>query len=297
MNRRLGAVSAVILLAALAGLLWSVRARAEEGPLDTRLTAAEGEVDVKLKGDTDWTPAEADTPLDVGDEVKTGASSRAEVSFGGQSVYELQENSDFSLAEASPNKQAFDLSLGTLLLHVKKMLVGQSVEVRTKAALAAVIGTELGVSATSDGITGVGVYEGEVLVEGKGVPGVPGKQFKVGKNKELRMKFGIHPEDPGPLKEFAGFRDRLKAMSARRIQLRRDWQAMAPEDRAAKRKQLMETRLKRRQDRAARLGKMEGPGGDQPGVKEPKVKKGAKGAKGARKGRKGRGKKKVAANE
>lgn len=255
MNRKLGALLSVFALAVLAGILYNVRLRAEEAGLDTRLTAAEGEVDVKFKGEEEWTPAEADTPLEAGDAVKTGPASRAEISFGGQSIYELQENSDFTLAELSETKQAFDLSLGTLLLQIKKLVAGQSVEVRTKAALAAVVGTELGVSAEEGGITSVGVYEGTAIVEGQGVPGVPGRQFKVGKDKEIRLRFGIHPEDPGPLKSFLPWRARLKAMNARRIELRRDWRALPRAERLARRRQLAESRQQRRQERAERLGR------------------------------------------
>ena len=240
------------LLPVLSLLLLASTARAQG--LDLRITAVEGAVDVKFKGDAEWTPADKDTPLEIGDEVKTAPGGRAELGWGGQSVLELQEDADLTVPEAKADKQAFELSQGVLLAHIKKLQAGQTAEFRTKAAVATVSGTELAVQAQDGGLTGVGVYDGQVLVEGKGVPGVPGKQFKINKGQEMFLKFGVHSDDPKPMKGFLTWKDRFKTLGARRIELRRDWQAMSPDDRAARRKQLADTRLKRKTDRDAKLG-------------------------------------------
>lgn len=282
----LAASAAVFALAVLAALLWSLQAGAQEGSGDTRITSLEGDVDVRFKGESEWTPAEKDTPLDAGDSVKTGAGAQAEISFGGQSVYELQQNSELTLAEAGAVKTAFQLDVGTLLLHIRKLLTGQGVEVRTKTALAAVIGTELGVTVDPDGATDVGVIDGEVLVETKAMPGLPARQIQVAKDKELRIALGAKPEAPRPLKAFLPFRDRFKRLHARRIELRRDWQSLPPQRRAELRRNLVESRLQRLQKRRERLRRgAPPPPADKPELKGRRAPKGGPAQK-----RRGRGK-------
>lgn len=285
-SRQFVAGAAVAVLAALAAAVWTAGASAQEEPQDVRITAVTGDVDVKMKGDAEWTPADANTPIETGDAIRTGAASTAEISFGGQSLYELQENSNLTLAEAGSVKTVFNLDLGTLLLHIRKLMSGQSTEVKTTVGVAAVIGTELAVSVAPDGATGVACFDGEVLFETKAMPGIPGKQVKLPKDRELELKLGAAPETPRPLKVFLERKARFKALNARRIVLRRDWQPMAREQRQEFRAKLVEARAKRLEKR-----KDHAPG-PKPGQVKPGGAPGKAPGKGPGKRRGGRGRKK-----
>lgn len=273
---------------------------AEDGGFDARITAVEGVVDVQFAGEADWSPAEADTPLTPGDSVRTDKESQAEIAFGDQTLYELQEQSTLALGEASASKVRFDLSIGSLLLHLRKLTSAKAVEVQTPAAVAAVRGTEFAVEAAEDGETSVGVYEGEVSVLGLDESGARGAETKVAKDSELQVRRGVRPGPPRPIKRLLRLRERLTHVRARRIAVRRDWKAMDPARRQQIRTKLREERLpsieKRRsrleqlrQEREKRPEKREGLR-EKEGRREERRVKEKKPAKGKKQPKRGRGK-------
>jgi hypothetical protein len=232
-------LSAALLLALAAGAALPARAdeAADDSRWDARLTSAKGEVVIHPADGSDAVPAEADTPLDEGDRVTTGAGSSAEIALDGESLITLAENSDFKLEKTDKSDSLFALTLGSLLAKIQK-LGSQSLSVRSPSAVAAVRGTEFGVDVEGDQ-SHVGVFdEGRVEVKG----GAGGSEV-LAPNQETSVRRGQAPLKAHPLMRFIARRKMMRARIRRLQVLRQRWRRMPPSARKRRRLKALKRRV------------------------------------------------------
>lgn len=253
MPRRLAAV----LLAASACAAYASAQPADEpdesGAIEARLTDVQGPVYVHYADapEGEFQAAEADSPLEEGDVVRTGEGAQAEIGLDGASVVTVAENSDFAVSSLDKKDARFDLGIGSFVAKLKKLLPGQNLQFRTVTAVAAVRGTELGMSQDGDDQPAhVGVFdEGHVLVQSQGrggfVPLDPGQETEVSK--------GAAPSKPAPLRALAGHRSFLQNIRRRQSLLSQTWRPRPRSQRLQMRRRLLQRpRMKGQQLRGVR---------------------------------------------
>lgn len=229
-------------LIALSLLTPSYGAAEEKGEdYDAQLTKIEGSVEVRDKAEAEYHAAEEGLPLEVGDTIRTGADGRAEVGLDGDSVVMLQENTRFTIGSTRRSNAFMSLSLGTLLAKFSSLGKADRFRIKTFTAVAAIRGTEFGVSADDAG-SRVGVFdEGEVAV----LPPDESNEVLLKANQETEILTGAAPVPPRALKYFAFHRQRMSIVRSRLKTIRGRWKKrnMRQRDRWKKR---LERRLKRR---------------------------------------------------
>jgi hypothetical protein len=141
----------------------------------TILSISSGEVFVMRAGSADWIKADAGISLEVGDSVKSGANSKAEITFFDGSTIELEAGTQIqvtSLAVAADTGSTTILlkqEVGKTISRVTKLADPASrYEVETPACIAAVRGSIMQVEVV-DGKTWVTCIEGNVWVIANGV--------------------------------------------------------------------------------------------------------------------------------
>ena len=202
-------LAAVFALAISPGL-----ASAASSSWEAKLTKVSGTVETRAKGAAEdaWTAAAEGTLLNDGDTIRTGAGSRAEVTFDLDSVVELQPQANFTVQSLKKSDTWLRVNLGMLLGKFKKLASGSSLRFRTPTAVAAIRGTELAVySEGGEGPARFGVFdEGkvEVSAEGKG-------SVTLDPNHETTVKPGEGPGAPEALKFFKFAQARIKTLRER----------------------------------------------------------------------------------
>jgi hypothetical protein len=141
----------------------------------TILSISSGEVFVMRAGSAEWIKAQVGIPLEVGDSVKSGDNSKAEITFFDGSTIELEAGTQIqvtSLAIASDTGSTTILlkqEVGKTVSRVTKLADPASrYEVETPACIAAVRGSIMQVEVV-DGKTWVTCIEGNVWVIANGV--------------------------------------------------------------------------------------------------------------------------------
>jgi ferric-dicitrate binding protein FerR (iron transport regulator) len=140
----------------------------------TILSITEGSVFVMRPGETGWISGEAGMILEEDYKIKTGGGGYASITFFEGSTIELEEGTEIFLSELgiddSATRITIEQGLGKTISRVKKLVdPASSYEVETPAAVAAVRGTTLSVSVSSDGMTVVANIDGLVSVTAQGV--------------------------------------------------------------------------------------------------------------------------------
>jgi VCBS repeat-containing protein len=121
----------------------------------TILSITEGDVFVMKAGTDDWIEAEVEMSLEVGDTIKTGDGSGAEITFFDGSTIELQAGTEIEIAslDISPDTGSTTITLqqtiGTTISRVTKLLdPASSYEIETPTGVAAVRGSTMIVTVT-----------------------------------------------------------------------------------------------------------------------------------------------------
>ena len=173
---RLSALTALLLFVLLGlGVLPSALAAPDEAVFG-RLSWSVGDVYFREKGQSEWTPVQANMPLSRNFELRTGKESRAELEVL-ESVQRLNEMTEISLAELDTSEDG--LLEGVLQLiegsvyTVWKNLSGAGVRVRSSNAVMAIRGTTFRAEAGQSSDLSVWVYEGQVDVNGDPGSAVP----------------------------------------------------------------------------------------------------------------------------
>lgn len=241
-------------------LVWSLVARPagaqEPADWEARLTEASGAATVYTAEFPEGLPAEPDMPLEAGDRISTGEDGSVELALDkGAHLISLRPNSDFTLVSSQRAAAEFKLALGSLLAKIQKLAAGHSLKVRTPAAVAAVRGTEFGVEVAAENPdeTHVAVFdEGQVEVAGEA-----GAAENLISNQETSVLRGRPPLPPYGLRRLVRHRAMVRKFGRRGAHLRKHWKEIAPSERAAVRRRMME---RMRQDRRGRLEKIKDKG-------------------------------------
>ena len=156
----------------------------------TILSITEGQVFVMKAGTDDWTKATVDMSLEVGDTIKTGDDSGAEITFFDGSTIELEAGTHIEITalDSSPDTGAKTITLmqtiGTTISRVTKLLdPASSYAVETPSGVAAVRGTIMIVRIVFDDPD----YEdGTVLITN-----LEGLIYFIGHGEELQFSEGV----------------------------------------------------------------------------------------------------------
>jgi hypothetical protein len=178
---------------ALTILITSVLVGCSEAPSDsstlTILSITEGDVFVRKAGTDDWTDATVEMSLQVGDTIKTGDDSGAEITFFDGSTLELEAGTQIEITAlaSSPDTGTKTITLmqtiGTTISRVTKLLDPASTyAVETPSGVAAVRGTIMIVRIVFDDPD----YEdGTVLITN-----LEGHPYYIGNGEELHFSEG-----------------------------------------------------------------------------------------------------------
>lgn len=221
-------------------------------PLDARVVEAKGDVTFFSADEAEGMPAAPDLPLQEGDRLKVGPESSAEIAIDDGSLVRLRENTDFVYRSAKPEALVFELSLGGLLAKIRKLAAGESVQVRTLTAVAAVRGTEFAVEidAEKPDDTYVGVFD-EGKVE---VTSASGGAALLSASQETKVTRGQRPTPAYQLLRLARHRAFMRQQMRRRAAaLGARWKRLDPVQRLELRQKAFEHMRQRRGELRERL--------------------------------------------
>lgn len=149
----------------------------------TTLSAVEGDVSVMEAGTDSWTEGEVGMSLEVGDTVKTGDDSSAEITFFDGSTVELQPDSEVEIAslditDTGSTTITLEQTIGATISRVVNIIDPASrYEVETATGAASVRGSVLVVCVIEDGTSWVANQKGNIWIRAQGEElQVPGKR-------------------------------------------------------------------------------------------------------------------------
>ncbi len=145
--------------------LSSVSAFAEEQveAFTAKIFTAKGTVECQKKGAAAWVAVEAPYLLEVGDQVRTGAKSKAEIYIKYGSKIRLGADTAFVITTVSPQENSVQVLRGKMNAWIRKF-AGRGFSVRTPAAVCAVRGTVFGVEVSEAGQTTWDLFSGSVQI-------------------------------------------------------------------------------------------------------------------------------------
>ncbi len=121
------------------------------------------QVDAHALPAEDWGPPQADMPIYEGGEVRTQEASTARVALAAELI-RVAPNTTFTYSQADPTHSRVHLDQGQMWINVEGLKPGESFEVETPGAVAAVRGTRFSVRINADGSTVISAREGNVVV-------------------------------------------------------------------------------------------------------------------------------------
>jgi hypothetical protein len=251
--------AAAAALACLAGVCFTLPgvmtrtpdgAPAQPAPWNARVSSVQGEVTVFPRGGEDGIPAQEGMPLDEGDGVRTGSDGHAELALSADSVIGLNPDSLLTLTNLEQKQTLLGLDVGTLVVKLHwKGPRWRRLEVETPTAVAAVRGTEFGVTVQEGGDTSVGVFdEGKVAVRSKSDSSIaetmltPHQEVAVPKGRpvETEMKEGRSCLRVGELSRLKPYEEQIERLRQRPEALNRTWRELASAEREQIRTRLAE---------------------------------------------------------
>lgn len=142
----------------------------------TMLSITEGDIFVLKAGAGDWVEAEVGTTLEVGDSVKSGDNSNAEITFFDGSTIELLADTQIEVASLDIATDTCSTTtrilqeIGDTISKVEKLVdLASLYEVETPAGVAAVRGSVMYVFVTEDGTTQIDNHWGNIWAIAQGV--------------------------------------------------------------------------------------------------------------------------------
>jgi len=140
----------------------------------TTLSAVEGNVSVMEAGTDSWTEGEVGMSLEVGDTVKTGDDSSAEITFFDGSTVELQPGTEVEIASLAITDTGsititLEQTIGATISRVVNIIDPASrYEVETATGAASVRGSVLVVCIIEDGTSWVANQKGNIWIRAQG---------------------------------------------------------------------------------------------------------------------------------
>jgi hypothetical protein len=156
-------------------------ANAVLGQPDAVITRIEGSAQLLKAGSAAggaWRVARLNMPLQVGDQLKSGAESLVEITYRRGAVLRLDENSICCIKKSSESAVSTSVPLGNVWVNMKKLTAkGSDFDVSTPTAVAAIRGTVFQMQSMADSSADVAVFDGKVAVglsdEGKNRADIP----------------------------------------------------------------------------------------------------------------------------
>ncbi len=150
-------------------LVLLVRAAAAQSPATNAnstaacvLLAVEGTAEVLPAGSTQWKPAQAGQALQTGDQLRTGARSRATIRLSTLSVMRADELMTMEILPPAASGGQGTLSLKSGRGYFLSRDKPHEFQLRTPTAVAAIRGTEFNLAVAADGATVLTLLDGEV---------------------------------------------------------------------------------------------------------------------------------------
>ena len=150
-------VKVICIITLIAGI--ATCALAEESKRTAQIVSLDGKAEVKLMGQSNWTPAQVGTVLHEGDTLKTAAGAAALLNVDGKgqtATIDVSEKSQLLLSQMLYNKEKgtsktlLDLAMGEVLIKAQKVHGEESkFEVKTPTSIVGVRGTTFKVKVES----------------------------------------------------------------------------------------------------------------------------------------------------
>jgi len=161
----------------------------------TTLSAAEGDVSVMKTATDSWVEAEVGMSLEIGDTVRTGDYSSAEITFFDGSTIELEPGTEIeiiSLGISGDNGSVtiiLEQTIGSIIFRVTKIIDPASrYEVETPAGVVAVRGSAVHIYVIEDGTTRAINLGGDIWAVGDGV------ELRIPEGQQCVIRPGEQPE-------------------------------------------------------------------------------------------------------
>lgn len=197
----------------------------ENSSWDARVVALSGSVNFyPANSPTESLVAVSGLPLEAGDRIVTNGNGIAQIAFSGSGLIGLAPNSSFLVSSVEKSNTLFSLDFGNMIAKFDALLSGQSLQVQTPTAVAAVRGTEFGVGFSKTDGAQIGVFdEGKVKVTNGS-----GSEFLTPHQEvSVRSKSG-HLQRPHPLRHFLRYRRQMKMFRRRIVMLHKNWHKRDP---------------------------------------------------------------------
>ena len=132
-------------------------------------TMVVGDVKVQKMGADDWTVLFLDDILQTGDKIKTSDGAFCEIQMIDKGIFRIESGSTIELSQLAcvdgKINTKIRLNEGEMALKPKELKAGETLEVETSTAVAAVRGTKFSVKSDKDGNIDVAVAEGKVALK------------------------------------------------------------------------------------------------------------------------------------
>ncbi|TEU16204.1 MAG: tandem-95 repeat protein [Dehalococcoidia bacterium] len=142
----------------------------------TILSITEGDVSVMKEGTDDWVGAVSEMELEIGDAIKTGDDSGAEITFFDGSTMEMEAGTEIEIlsldlaCDTGVTTITLEQTIGTTISRVTKLLdPASSYEIETPTGVAGVRGSTMIVTVGGNGTTLITNEEGNIYAIGEGV--------------------------------------------------------------------------------------------------------------------------------
>jgi tetratricopeptide (TPR) repeat protein len=159
-----------------------------------KVVSAQGVVEVKPAGETQWRPVKLNETYCPGDTIRTDRKSRADIALYNHPILRLDQNSTVALGGMKDERTSLvDLVNGAALFFSR---VTRNLEVRTATVNAGVEGTEFFIRA-EEGKTEMSVFEGKVLASNAagGLPVTTGQSAVAEAGKAPVYRVVVRPRD------------------------------------------------------------------------------------------------------
>ena len=146
-----------------------------------KLFTAKGTVEYLKNGTAAWVAVKAPYMLEVGDQVKTGPKSKAEIYIKYGAKVRLGAETTFVISKVSPQENGVEVIRGKMQAWIRKF-AGRGFSVRTPSAVCAVRGTVFEVEVAESGHTAWNLFSGSLQIadnRSRSVDLAPGQRLEV----------------------------------------------------------------------------------------------------------------------
>ena len=146
-----------------------------------KLFTAKGTVEYLKSGTTAWVAVKAPYMLEVGDQIKTGPKSKAEIYIKYGAKVRLGAETTFVISKVSPEENSVQVLRGKMQAWIRKF-AGRGFSVRTPSAVCAVRGTVFEVEVAESGHTAWNLFSGSLQIadnRSRSVDLAPGQRLEV----------------------------------------------------------------------------------------------------------------------